>query len=97
MDGSKRLILLPHRAAFCPSLYSLVWCADPRATPAICTPPGAGNLTDEGAAHIAVEENNLLSPREFQFLFSDAVILRERFLGMTKSLIATWGGDNSAA
>ena len=52
----------------------------------------AGNLTDAGAAHIAVEENNLLSLREFQFLFSDAVILRERFLGMTKSLIATWGG-----
>ena len=56
----------------------------------------AGNLTDAGAAHIAVEENNLLSLREFQFLFSDAVILRERFLGMTKSLIATWGDDSAA-
>jgi hypothetical protein len=35
-----------------------------------------------------LEEIDLLSEREFAALFPDATILKERFLGMTKSLIA---------
>ena len=52
---------------------------------------GAGASCDVGRARHAVEENNLLSAAEFRFLFRDAMIHRERFLGLTKSLIATWG------
>lgn len=37
-----------------------------------------------------VEENNLLTRREFEYLFPDAHHHREHFLGLTKSFIAAW-------
>jgi hypothetical protein len=44
--------------------------------------------TDVGGAMSAVQSAVLLDRRQMQFLFSDAKIVSERFLGFTKSLIA---------
>jgi hypothetical protein len=52
---------------------------------------GARRGIDLGEARLRVEENNLLTAAEFKFLFADAEMMRERFVGLTKSLIATWG------
>lgn len=43
-----------------------------------------------GDARRAVEEINLLTGREVQFLFPGAELLRERVAGLTKSFIAAW-------
>lgn len=39
------------------------------------------------------EEVRLLGPHELQTLFPEARIIQERFLGLSKSLIAVWPGD----
>ena len=52
---------------------------------------GAGDTKDIGRARMAAEENNLLTANEMRFLFPDATLTRERFLGLTKSLIVKWG------
>jgi hypothetical protein len=44
--------------------------------------------TDVGTAMTAVQNATLLDRRQMQFLFPDAKIVSERFLGFTKSLIA---------
>jgi hypothetical protein len=41
------------------------------------------------------EEVRLLDARELQALFPEARIIRERFLGLSKSLIAVWTGSSS--
>jgi hypothetical protein len=43
-----------------------------------------------GDARRAVEEINLLTGREMRFLLPQADLLRERFIGLTKSFIAAW-------
>jgi 2-polyprenyl-3-methyl-5-hydroxy-6-metoxy-1,4-benzoquinol methylase len=43
---------------------------------------------DKQAAEIRIDEIRLLSEKELRSLFPDATIKRERFLGLTKSLIA---------
>lgn len=52
---------------------------------------GARKLENIGEARREAHGNNLLTVREFSFLFSGADISRERFLGLTKSMVATWG------
>ena len=48
----------------------------------------AGRLRDEGAAAEAVLDIELLDTKQFVLLFPDSTVLRERFAGLTKSLIA---------
>jgi hypothetical protein len=43
------------------------------------------------------EEVRLLSGREFQGLFPEAELIRERFCGIPKSLIAVWRGETPLA
>jgi hypothetical protein len=52
---------------------------------------GAGDLGDIAQARREVEANHILTSGEFAFLFPDSIIIRERFLGLTKSFTATWG------
>lgn len=51
---------------------------------------GYHNLPDIDAARRAVERINLLTKKEMRYLFSGCGIRTERFLGLTKSYIATW-------
>ena len=43
---------------------------------------------DLGRAVMAIQSNNMIDKRQMQFLFPDARITFERFLGLPKSLIA---------
>jgi hypothetical protein len=52
---------------------------------------GHWDLSDIDKARAVVAGNNLLTSHELSWLFPDAVILRERFLGLTKSFVVTWG------
>ena len=48
----------------------------------------AGRLSDEGAAAEAVLDIELLDTKQVALLFPDSNVIRERFAGLTKSLIA---------
>ena len=52
---------------------------------------GRFDVKNEAEARAAVEEIRLLSGREVRRLFPDARVLRERYLGLTKSFVAIRG------
>lgn len=54
-----------------------------------------GKYSDVNSARAAVKEINLLSKKQFTLLFPRAHLYEEKFLGMTKSLIAYYGWENS--
>ena len=56
-----------------------------------------GRAPDVDTAMRQIQSNNLLDRRMLQTLFPDAAILRERFAGLTKSLIAIRRANGSGA
>jgi len=58
---------------------------------------GYEQVGDVDVRRAYVEEINLLTRREFAFLFPDAEIVAEKVLGLTKSYTAIWGVEGAPA
>jgi len=57
---------------------------------------GYEDVPNVDIARAYIEEINLLTKPEFQFLFPKAQIFRETLIGLTKSYTAVWGHDDAA-